>query len=73
MQDTALPIARRLAVRHCDVVLTAIRLRSTRRFLLLNVGRFGGPTLGELAASTVVDLLALRHSLKPFDRDRLSF
>jgi DNA-binding MarR family transcriptional regulator len=46
-------------------------LRATQRSILLNIARFGSPTMGQLAASLVLDRSALGHNLKPLERDGL--
>jgi DNA-binding MarR family transcriptional regulator len=46
-------------------------LRSTQRSLLNSIARAGRPTMGELAASLVLDRSALAHNIKPLERDGL--
>jgi DNA-binding MarR family transcriptional regulator len=54
-----------------DTVLAPTGLRSTQRSILLTIAHFGNPTMGQLAASLVLDRSALGHNLKPLERDGL--
>ena len=67
--NTALRKATRRVSQLYDSVLAPTCLRSTQRSILLNIARFGSPTMGELAASLVLDRSALGHNLKPLERD----
>lgn len=67
--NTALRKATRRVSQLYDAVLAPTGLRSTQRSILLNIARFGSPTMGELAASLVLDRSALGHNLKPLERD----
>ena len=69
--NTALRKATRRVSQLYDSVLAPTGLRSTQRSILLNIARFGSPTMGELAASLVLDRSALGHNLKPLVRDGL--
>src|SRR5260370_21467960 len=46
--------------------------RSTQRSLLASIARAGRPTMGELAASLVLDRSTLAHNVKPLEREGLS-
>jgi DNA-binding MarR family transcriptional regulator len=67
--NTALRKATRRVSQLYDAVLAPTGLRSTQRSILLNIARLGSPTMGELAASLVLDRSALGHNLKPLERD----
>ena len=69
--NTALRKATRRVSQLYDSVLAPTGLRSTQRSILLNIARFGSPTMGQLAASLVLDRSALGHNLKPLERDGL--
>jgi DNA-binding MarR family transcriptional regulator len=69
--NTALRRATRRVSQLYDSVLAPTGLRSTQRSILLNIARFGSPTMGQLAASLVLDRSALGHNLKPLERDGL--
>lgn len=67
--NTALRKATRRVSQLYDSILAPTGLRSTQRSILLNIARIGSPTMGELAASLVLDRSALGHNLKPLERD----
>jgi DNA-binding MarR family transcriptional regulator len=67
--NTALRKATRRVSQLYDSILAPTGLRSTQRSILLNIARFGSPTMGELAASLVLDRSALGHNLKPLERE----
>jgi DNA-binding MarR family transcriptional regulator len=69
--NTALRKATRRVSQLYDSVLAPTGLRSTQRSILLNIARIGSPTVGELAASLVLDRSALGHNLKPLEREGL--
>ncbi|MCB8881993.1 MarR family transcriptional regulator [Acidisoma cellulosilytica] len=69
--STALRKATRRVSQLYDSVLAPTGLRSTQRSILLNIARFESPTMGQLAASLVLDRSALGHNLKPLERDGL--
>ena len=69
--NAALRKATRRVSQLYDSVLAPAGLRSTQRAILLNIARLGTPTMGQLAASLVLDRSALGHNLKPLQRDRL--
>lgn len=69
--NTALRKATRRVSQLYDAVLAPTGLRSTQRSILLNIARLESPTMGELAASLVLDRSALGHNLKPLERDGL--
>jgi DNA-binding MarR family transcriptional regulator len=46
-------------------------MKSTQRSIMMQVARFGAPTVSELAAMLVLDRSALAHNLKPLERDGL--
>jgi DNA-binding MarR family transcriptional regulator len=54
-----------------DEALKPCGLRSTQRSLLVSIARARRPTMGELAASLVLDRSALAHNLKPLEREGL--
>jgi DNA-binding MarR family transcriptional regulator len=54
-----------------DEALAPCGLRSTQRSLLVGIARAGRPTMGELAASLVLDRSALAHNVKPLERQGL--
>jgi DNA-binding MarR family transcriptional regulator len=67
--NTALRKATRRVSQLYDSVLAPTGLRSTQRSILLNIARFGSPTMGQLAASLVLDRSALGHNLRPLERE----
>lgn len=67
--NTALRKATRRVSQLYDSMLAPTGLRSTQRSILLNIARFGSPTMGQLAASLVLDRSALGHNLKPLERE----
>lgn len=67
--NTALRKATRRVSQLYDLILAPTGLRATQRSILLNIARFGSPTMGQLAASLVLDRSALGHNLKPLERD----
>jgi DNA-binding MarR family transcriptional regulator len=67
--NTALRKATRRVSQLYDSVLAPTGLRSTQRSILINIARFGSPTMGQLAASLVLDRSALGHNLKPLERE----
>ncbi|WP_426610571.1 MarR family winged helix-turn-helix transcriptional regulator [Bradyrhizobium sp. McL0616] len=67
--NTALRKATRRVSQLYDSVLAPTGLRSTQRSILLNIARFGSPTMGQLASSLVLDRSALGHNLKPLERN----
>ncbi len=67
--NTALRKASRRVSHLYDTILAPTGLRSTQRSLLLNIARFGSPSLSQLAASLVLDRSALGHNLRPLERD----
>jgi DNA-binding MarR family transcriptional regulator len=69
--NTALRKATRRVSQLYDSVLAPTGLRSTQRSLLRSIARSGGQTLGQLAASLVLDRSALGHNLRPLERDGL--
>jgi DNA-binding MarR family transcriptional regulator len=69
--NTALRKATRRVSQLYDSILAPTGLRSTQRSILLNIARFGIPTVGQLAASLVLDRSALGHNLRPLERDGL--
>ncbi len=69
--STALRKATRRVSQLYDAALAPSGLRSTQRSILVHIARAGKPTLGELAASLVLDRSALGHNLKPLERDGL--
>jgi DNA-binding MarR family transcriptional regulator len=66
---TALRKATRRVSQLYDSVLAPTGLRSTQRSILVSIARFGSPTLGQLAASLVLDRSALGHNLRPLERE----
>ncbi|HEY0183131.1 MAG TPA: MarR family winged helix-turn-helix transcriptional regulator [Rhodopila sp.] len=68
---TALRKATRRVSQLYDSVLAPCGLRSTQRSILAHIARAGTPTMGDLAASLVLDRSALAHNLKPLERDGL--
>jgi DNA-binding MarR family transcriptional regulator len=68
---TALRKATRRVSQLYDAVLAPCGLRSTQRSILIHIARAGTPTMGDLAASLVLDRSALAHNLKPLERDGL--
>jgi DNA-binding MarR family transcriptional regulator len=68
---TALRKASRRVSQLYDAVLAPIGLRGTQRSILIHIARAGRPSMGELAASLVLDRSALAHNLKPLERDGL--
>ncbi len=69
--NAALRKATRRVSQLYDSMLAPAGVRSTQRSILLNIARFGSPTLGQLAASLVLDRSALGHNLRPLERDGL--
>jgi DNA-binding MarR family transcriptional regulator len=67
--NTALRKATRRVSQLYDSVLAPSGLRSTQRSILMHIARLGSPTMGELAASLVLDRSALGHNLRPLERD----
>lgn len=67
--NTALRKASRRVSHLYDTILAPTGLRSTQRSILLNIARFGSPTLTQLAASLVLERSALGHNLRPLERD----
>jgi DNA-binding MarR family transcriptional regulator len=67
--NTALRKATRRVSQLYDSILAPTGLRSTQRSILLNIARFGSPTMGQLAASLVLDRSALGHNLRPLERE----
>jgi DNA-binding MarR family transcriptional regulator len=67
--NTALRKATRRVSQLYDSVLAPAGLRSTQRSILVNIARFGSPTMGQLAASLVLDRSALGHNLRPLERE----
>src|SRR5215813_6978470 len=67
--------ALRKATRHVsqlyDEMLASSGLRGTQRSILVNIQKAGSPSMGELAATLVLDRTALNHNLKPLQRDGL--
>src|SRR5215471_15281661 len=67
--------ALRKATRHVsqlyDEMLAPSGLRATQRAILVYIARGGPPSMGELAATLVLDRTALNHNLKPLERDGL--
>ena len=67
--------ALRKATRHVsqlyDEMLASSGLRGTQRSILVNIDKYGSPSMGELAAALVLDRTALNHNLKPLQRDGL--
>jgi DNA-binding MarR family transcriptional regulator len=68
---TAMRKAMRRVSQIYDVALAPCGLRSTQRSLLVTIARAGTPSMGELAASLVLDRSALAHNLKPLEREGL--
>lgn len=68
---TAMRRAMRRVSQIYDEALALSGLRSTQRSLLVGIARAGRPTMGELAASLVLDRSALAHNIKPLERDGL--
>lgn len=68
---TALRKATRRISQLFDDVLAPTGLRATQRSILIHIARAGAPSMGELAASLVLDRSALAHNLKPLERDGL--
>src|ERR1700722_9546579 len=66
---TALRKATRRVSQLYDAILAPCGLRSTQRSILIHIARAGTPTMGDLAASLVLDRSALAHNLKPLERD----
>src|SRR5215813_12437053 len=67
--------ALRKATRHVsqlyDEILAPSGLRGTQRSILVTIQKAGSPSMGELAATLVLDRTALNHNLKPLQRDGL--
>ena len=68
---TAIRRAMRRVSQIYDEALAPCGLRSTQRSLLNSIARAGRPTMGELAASLVLDRSALAHNVKPLEREGL--
>jgi DNA-binding MarR family transcriptional regulator len=68
---TAMRRAMRRVSQIYDAALAPCGLRSTQRSILIAIARAGRPTMGELAASLVLDRSALAHNLKPLEREGL--
>jgi DNA-binding MarR family transcriptional regulator len=68
---TAMRRAMRRVSQIYDAALAPCGLRSTQRSILVSIARAGRPTMGELAASLVLDRSALAHNLKPLEREGL--
>ncbi len=68
---TAMRKAMRRVSQIYDTALAPCGLRSTQRSILIAIARAGTPTMGELAASLVLDRSALAHNLKPLEREGL--
>src|SRR5260370_27140482 len=68
---TAIRRAMRRVSQIYDEALAPSGLRSTQRSLLASIARAGRPTMGELAASLVLDRSALAHNVKPLEREGL--
>jgi DNA-binding MarR family transcriptional regulator len=45
--------------------------RSTQKSMLDSIARAGRPTMGDVAASLVLDRSALAHNIKPLEREGL--
>ena len=69
--NTALRKATRRVSQLYDSVLAPTGLRSTQRSILLSIARLESPSLGQLAASLVLDRSALGHNLRPLERGRI--
>jgi DNA-binding MarR family transcriptional regulator len=54
-----------------DAALAPSGIKVTQRGILVEVGRSGPTTVGELAEALVMDSGALTHTLKPLERDGL--
>jgi DNA-binding MarR family transcriptional regulator len=54
-----------------DEALAPCGLRSMQKSVLDSIARAGRPTMGELAASLVLDRSALAHNIKPLKREGL--
>jgi DNA-binding MarR family transcriptional regulator len=68
---TAIRRAMRRVSQIYDEALAPSGLRLTQRSLLNSIARAGKPTMGELAATLVLDRSALAHNLKPLEREGL--
>src|SRR5580704_15335757 len=66
---TAIRRAMRRVSQIYDEALALCGLRSTQK--LDGIARAGRPTMGELAASLVLDRSALAHNIKPLEREGL--
>jgi DNA-binding MarR family transcriptional regulator len=67
--NTALRKAARRVSQLYDSMLAPTGLRSTQRSILVNIARFGSPTVGQLAASLVLDPSTLGQNLRPLERE----
>jgi DNA-binding MarR family transcriptional regulator len=54
-----------------DEALAPCGLGSTQKSVLNSIARAGRPTVGEPAASLVLDRSALAHNIKPLEREGL--
>jgi len=68
---TAMRRAMRRVSQIYDEALAPCGLRSTQKAVLDGIARAGRPTMGELAASLVLDRSALAHNIKPLEREGL--
>jgi DNA-binding MarR family transcriptional regulator len=68
---TALRKASRRISQLYDTALAPSGLKTTQRAILVQIGRSGQTTVGELAEALVMDPGALAHTLKPLVRDGL--
>jgi DNA-binding MarR family transcriptional regulator len=68
---TAIRRAMRRVSQIYDEALAPCGLRSTQKSVLDSIARAGRPTMGELAASLVLDRSALAHNIKPLEREGL--
>ena len=69
--STSLRKATRRVSQFYDAMLAPVGLRSTQRSILIHIARAEKPTMGELAATLVLDRSALAHNLKPLQREAL--
>jgi DNA-binding MarR family transcriptional regulator len=68
---TAMRRAMRRVSQIYDEALAPCGLRSTQKAVLDGIAKAGRPTMGELAASLVLDRSALAHNIKPLEREGL--
>jgi DNA-binding MarR family transcriptional regulator len=68
---TAMCRAMRRVSQIYDEVLAPCGLRSTQKSMLDSIAKVGRPTMGEVAASLVLDRSALAHNIKPPEREEL--